>query len=178
MTQLLSDRVWAELDPHAGRLPRRTSVRVLVAAAVGALVIAAIVPLVRSGVVVPHIEVHIPGTHTISDSSTPPTAAYPIFDTETYTVTNHSWMTITVTGFSRPAGVSVRSPSALPQRIPPGGQIQVKVSYQITSCADAGGNEPRHSPIAVHIHRSWGTQTVFTSTDDNLNFVAWIVCGV
>jgi hypothetical protein len=171
VTQLLSDRVWAQLDPHAGRLPRRKSLWVIAAAIAAAAVIAAIVPLVHSGVIQPRIHLSM-NTRSVSGSSPSPT--HPVHWSETYTLSNHGSTTITVIGFGH-AGAHLSAPFP-PTRIPPGASVKLTVNYRVTECGRVGEFPPSYTATQVRVRRWWGTQTVFVDYPDEVPDIIWTAC--
>lgn len=149
---MVSDEVWQQLDPHAGRMSRR-GFRVFCAAVVAAAAIAALTAAGwRTAVTPVELDWVVGGD---AEAQLHP----PRFENG-FTVRNAGLLPVTITGVGGEiAGLrfdGVGGP-ALPVTLQPGESVYVRVRYAITNC-DAVPSDPL--PVHFHIDRPWGTQSI------------------
>ncbi len=153
MDALLTDEVWARLDPHAGRLTRRAALRLwLVVLACAVLAAGGLVGW-RSGMVVARIETDTFGSWSGGSESLTIDVNVP--------VVNRGWRTETVVGAGR-SGPGLNLQPALaglfPLTLAPGQGTSIPLRYDVTSCADVPQGD---WPVPVRVRRPWGPQTVY-----------------
>jgi hypothetical protein len=152
---LLTDEVWDQLDPHAGRLSRR-SVRRWCLAGLGLLMVAgAVVAVLRSGLVEPRLVVRVDSySGEFRHSTASPTSPADI--TADITLTNRGFFDVTVTRVGASVtGVAMVGTTTMPLVVPAGQSVEVTLNYKVTTC-----HIPSDMPIPVTVHRFWGAQTV------------------
>ena len=154
MARAVSDEVWQQLDPKAGRLSRRTTMR-LRWAVLAAIVLAVVTGLVwQSGAVTPHLarDEHAGGSWS-SDFIT--------WRIEfLLTVHNYGWFSATVVGAGQPGPglelLEVRG--AFPTTLNPGENMEIALVYRVADC-DA---VPRDAwPVPIFVERPWGRYTAY-----------------
>lgn len=145
---MVTDEVWQQLDPAAGRLPRGQFRRVLLRLV--ALMVAAELGYVAwlAGLLVPRI-VH-------DQAGAQITTAYPGM-TYTVTIRNDGWLPAEVVGWgsSRPGLKLVSIPDGF--ELAPGESRDITVGYLVTDCAALTNDSGQ---FTVHVARFWGTQSV------------------
>jgi len=149
---LLSDEVWRQLDPDAGRLPRHTVLRLRWSLA-GAVAVAVLAGLVwQSGLTVPRLSWTPNSGYGWSSSTLDRTIEFEI------RISNRGWSTVEVLGLGRSGpGFELRSVRApLPTTLRPGEDMDAVLVYQVTDCAAVPADE---WPVPVTIRRTWGTAT-------------------
>jgi hypothetical protein len=149
---LLSDDVWRQLDPDAGRLPRRTVLR-LRWSLVSAVALAVLVGLVwQSGLTVPRLSWPSNAGYGWETSTLDRTIKYEV------RIANRGWTTVEVLGLGRSGpGFELRSVRAqLPTTLRPGEDMDAVLIYQVTDCAAVPADE---WPVPVTVRRTWGTAT-------------------
>jgi hypothetical protein len=149
---LLSDEVWGQLDPDAGRLPRRTVLRLRWSLA-GAVALAVLAGLVwQSGLTVPRLSWTPNGAYGFSASTVDRTIEFEV------RIANRGWSTVEVLGLGRSGpGFELRSVRAqLPTTLRPGEDMDAVLSYQVTDCAAVPAGV---WPVPVTVRRTWGTAT-------------------
>lgn len=169
----ITDEVWQRLDPNAGKLPRRTAVRLGVAAVAALVLLAAGVAVWRTGLIVPRLA-WPDGLH---EWSTDPDGTLRI----DFLVSNEGEFPVTVENVGRSApglqllGVvagTVGFPSSepvFPTRLAPHTGVGAVLIYRITSCLEA----PTGSwPVTARVERPWGTMTVEVQDISN-NISPW-----
>jgi hypothetical protein len=159
---MVSDEVWAELDPRAGRLSREATRRLVI----GVLVVLALVAsgglAWQSGLILPRVV--WPETAGWGASSGPGTISHQLV------MENQGWTPVTLTGAGRdgPGLTLDRVFTVFPVTLKPGQQITIDLTYRITDCA-AITRDPW--PVPVRIDRWWGEQTAYldlpTMTSDD-----------
>jgi len=164
MTTLLTDEVWTQLDPHAGRLSRRVATRLWTGGAVAVIVLLAGVLAWWAGLVVPRLA--WPGGDGGYAYSAPPGG--PV--AHEVTIVNAGRIPVHVVGIGRDGpglklqAVSTAFDTVVPARFPlaiePGQTLTVTLVYQITDCS-AVGRQPW--PVPVRVERPWGEQTAYVS---------------
>jgi len=143
----LTDEVWRQLDPDAGRLPpgerRRVTIAIGVVCTLG---IAAL--LVRlSGVIVPNIAIGTTAASGVEGGQ------HTFF--QTMSVHNGGWRTERVVGVGQPASaIRVTAVDGLPLSIPAGSEAQLTVHYLVEDCAAV---RPGSMSVTLRLHRPWGT---------------------
>src|SRR5262245_41277048 len=132
MPRMVSDEVWRQLDPYAGRLPERTTRQLWWAAAAMSLVLAAAAAVWVSGLVVPQIFA--------SGESSSSAAAPPLDATIELRIRNHGWVSIRVTGAGlRGPGLRFDGVTGnFPHTLVPDESMTFTVRYRVTDCAAAG----------------------------------------
>ena len=144
---LLTDEVWRQLDPDAGRLSRGDRRKVAVAIGlVGCLGVAAV--LVRlSGLIVPNIAIGMTASSGVDSQQ------HTFF--QTINVHNGGWRTETVVGVAGPPrGVRITAVDGLPVSISADSESHVTVHYVVDDCALA---VPGPDPVTLRLRRPWGT---------------------
>jgi hypothetical protein len=144
---LLTDEVWRQLDPDAGRLSPVERRRVTIAiGVVCTLAIAAL--LVRlSGVIVPNIAI---GTTAFSGVDTGPRTFF-----QTLNVHNGGWRAEEVVAVARPPrGMRITAVDGLPISIPADSEAHVTVHYVVDDCSAV---TPGPVAVTLRLHRPWGT---------------------
>ncbi len=146
---LLSDQVWAELDPAGARIGW-VSRRVQLVAGIAAVVLATLAVLSQtSGELGSPLDnssgtgTYDPATHT---------------DIETMSLHNDGWFTehITAVTFHAPGAVVIRS-SGAGTTIAPGHTGTVSVTFRVFDCTQFSSTADR--AVNVQLHRFWGTKT-------------------
>jgi hypothetical protein len=151
VARLVSDEVWRQLDPNAGRLSR-TSVRRLWRAVGVALTAAALLALGwQSGVVVPRLE--MPREAGLEYGGGPD-QLYVVF-----TVKNIGSTRVTVTGAGRSGdGLELTDVVAqFPTTLDPGEQMTLRLVYRLTACVTGPGTAWR---VPVRVEWWWAERTV------------------
>jgi hypothetical protein len=149
---MLTDEVWRQLDPYAGRLSRRTvrRVRWVVAAL---LFLTAVAELAwYAGVFQPRISWKAePGWEFGWE---------PVY--HSVEVHNDGLLPIRVLGAGRsgPGFRLERVDGALPSTVEAGGHLTLMLTYAVTDCA-AVPTGPW--PVPIQVERLWGVQTVYVS---------------
>ena len=147
---LVSDEVWRQLDPDAGRLSRRTVLRLRWSLA-GAVALALLVGAVwQSGLTVPRL-------------AWTPDSGYG-WSTQDRTIefevriANRGWTPVDIIGIGRSGpGFELRAIRAeLPTTLRPGEDLDAVLLYQVTDCAAVPADE---WPVPVTVRRTWGTAT-------------------
>jgi len=144
---LLTDEVWRQLDPDAGRLPPGERRRVAIA--IGLVCILGIAALLvrLSGLVVPNIAV---GTTVSSGADS---TQHTFF--QTLNVHNGGWRPEKVVGVANPQQrVRVTAVDGLPVSIPVDSEAHVTVHYVVDDCSSV---TPGWLPVTLRLHRPWGT---------------------
>jgi hypothetical protein len=147
---MVSDEVWHQLDPNAGRLSRPTLVRTWIAIALALAVVMGGAVVWASGAVAPQL---LWGAYGITQASPPS-------DTMSLDVgiTNTGLLPLTVLGVgaSGPGLTLIDSAGPFPSHVASGATLRVTLTYRITDCAQVPAGS---APVALRIQRSWGTQT-------------------
>lgn len=145
----VSDEVWAQLDPRAGRLSRRGRLALAGATALTAAAVVAGYALLAGGTVWPRLSVESdwsghfsPGRHNFS---------------ETLTIDNDGWAGARIVSVGAPRGLRVTGVDGLDGEVGAGGSAALTVHYLVTDCA-----RPPAEPVTLllHVDRWWGTATV------------------
>jgi hypothetical protein len=155
MTPGVPDEVWAQLDPHAGRLRWRTVVLNWVTIAGAALLVVAGALVWRTGIVVPRLA--WPGDVRQWEE-------IPVGARVWVTVANEGRFPVTVLDLGRSApgfellGVEGpdRAPSPFPVTLRPGDRVDAVLVYRITDCDEWAGVWP----LTARVDRPWGPMTV------------------
>jgi hypothetical protein len=159
LARLVSDEVWRQLDPHVGRLRRRTTARVWLAAAVGLCLGVGFVAVWRSGIVVPQLVWTEPGR-----SGWDERLGGPIW--YEVGVSNMGEVPVTVLDAGASAqSMRVRVDGRFPVTIRPGEDVTFVLTYLITDCT-AVPLDP--GPLLVRVKRPWGHQTVRIPPPDSM----------
>ncbi len=146
----VSDEVWHQLHPDAGRLSRRAVARVWIVIGLALALVVAGTTVWQSGTVVPQLSWDLSGI-----KATEPRSDMVGIDVR---ITNTGLATVIIdsVGRSGPGLDLVRTQGQFPVRLGPTMSVGVILFYRITDCARA----PVGSwPVAVQVHRSWGIQT-------------------
>jgi hypothetical protein len=146
---LVSDEVWAQLDPGAGRPPRRSRRAIMVAAWLVAVLLFGWYVAGISGLVWPRL--HAEGGWSAQFSSLDRTAS------QTFTLTNDGWAAVTVTGAASPVpDVQVTGVDGAPLTIRAGEQVSVTVHYRVTGCPAFVDDPGQAPPIRLRTSHWWG----------------------
>lgn len=148
---LLTDEVWRQLDPTAGRLPRRTVLRLRRAIAV-TLTVAVLAGLAwQSGLVVPRLD--------WSRSSGYAYQINPSWFEYVLSLTNRGWTPVEVVGAGH-SGPGLRLDEvrgAFPTTLAIGATMSLVLRFTVTDCAVV----PKVAwPVPVTVRRPWGAATV------------------
>jgi len=146
----VSNDVWRQLDPSAGRLSRRAAVRAWLAIAVALGLILGVNALWQSGAFVAQLRWGVFATN----QTTPPSDTFGL-DVE---ITNDGLAALTVLGVGQsvPGLDLVGADRSFPVRLDPDASLRTIITYRITDCAQAPVGS---APVAVRIQRRWGSQT-------------------
>jgi hypothetical protein len=183
---LVSDLVWAQLDPHAGRLSRRGLVHLWMAIVVMLVVIVGVGVALRAGVVTPRLDVD----PTNGDGNARPAISTqsPATWHQNVTVTNNGWLPVTITkiGGGYP-GVRLMSTTTLPVRIAPHQDVDLTLTYSIVDCPPGAGSSgdgvtmtqfSGTPTLPITVRRSWGSQQVNVTIDEpDWPSVLYTVCN-
>src|SRR5262245_37247649 len=152
MTRMVSDEVWQQLDPHAGRLPERTTRRLWRIAAVMSVFMATAAAAWYGGLAVPQLAAENQSASTTGSINEPAEVTHEV------RIRNNGWVSIRVTGAGlRVPGLRLEGVTGdFPHALVPGESMTVTLRYLVTDCAAASGRE---LVILVHVDRPWGTQT-------------------
>jgi hypothetical protein len=151
MSPVVSDEIWRQLDPGAGRLSRRAAVKAWTAVALAFALVTTGTALWLSGAVITQVSWALWGVK----ATQPPSDTVGI-DVEIW---NEGWAPVTIAGVGRggPGLDLVRTEGRFPVRVKPAHAIRVTLFYRIVDCGQAPVGT---SPIAVRVDRSWGVQIV------------------
>ncbi|HKA69220.1 MAG TPA: hypothetical protein VKG85_08910 [Actinomycetes bacterium] len=155
-TQRISDEVWAQLDPAAGRLSRRTARRLWLAAAVVVAAALVFVGIRASGAVAPDLAVirtvwEINGSE--DAGSRPPATGYAVIENRGWTPARILYVT---RGPSSPEPVAELA-MFYPRLLRPGESAYLPVRVVDDVCAMTAGAA---WPITFVVERVGGTRTV------------------
>ena len=155
MERYVSDEVWRQLDPRAGRLPRRTTLRVWIAATLVAVVAAATGVVWGSGAVVPRLVYPLTAATSASGGPTGPLM-------RELTVENRGWVALTLLGAGRDApGLDLAEVAGtFPVTLVPGDRLSFVLVYRLTDCAAVPVGP---WPVPVRVERPWGEQTAYVA---------------
>jgi hypothetical protein len=149
---LLTDEVWARLDPHAGRLSRRQAWRLWLAVLACVVLLGAAVDGWRSGLVRPRFEP--PSSQPSSADFNPQAREFtlhlPLMNRGVLTET------ILVVGRSGPGLVLQAPTDTFPLRLAPNTGRDVSLRYRVTDCDAVPAGD---WPIPVRVSRPWGSVT-------------------
>ena len=153
----MSDEVWRQLDPGAGALGRRTVRRNWWIGSVAVVVAVGLLTAWYLGLIVPRLEWTDGMGAEIHDSGRMRV---------TVSVTNAGVAPVTVVGAGRsdPGLALLRVEGTFPTTLAPGRSMTLDLHYQLTDCADVPDVA---RPVAVHVRRFWGGQTVDLQTLDD-----------
>ncbi|GAA1833725.1 hypothetical protein GCM10009682_60180 [Luedemannella flava] len=160
MSALLSDEVWARLDPHEGRLTRRTALRLWLTIGAAMLVASAGFAAWWAGLVTPRVA--WPGSSAYGmDVETRGTFRYHLL------VANEGLTDVTVTGVGRSGpGLRLTGTSGAGVTLGPGAQSIIVLEYEVTDCAAV----PTGAwPVPVQVTWLWGDRTVDVQPDTHLS---------
>lgn len=150
MAKYVSDVVWQQLDPQAGRLSRRTAARLWAASALAVLLVVAAIAGWSSGLLVPHLRL------TGASSAEVPLGG-PV--TTGVEIRNAGVRPVTILGAgqSGPGLELLGNGNTLPMTVGPGQTFTLKLVYRITDCeaVPTGSWE-----LPVRVQRFWGEQTI------------------
>jgi hypothetical protein len=159
----VSNEVWRQLDPAAGRLSRPVVWRLRVGLIIMCTVTAVASLMWYSGVLVPQLR--------WSEEGGFMWASGPDLVSQAVHVRNDGWVPVSVIGAGRsgpglrlvavqdgpPDALMVRQ-NPLPHELRPGESLTFVVVYRITDCS-AITTQPW--PVPVRLRRPWGAQTVY-----------------
>jgi hypothetical protein len=154
MAGTVTDEMWAQLDPSAGQLSRRTVRRLRLGALIVLVILAAGLVTWRSGVVVPRLTQPERGANLSGGTDEDGVVEVRL--------RNSGWSTVTVTGAGRSGpGLDLVTATGNRERFPitlePGEDFDLVLIYRVTAC-DFQPAGPW--PIPVTVERPWGSQTV------------------
>lgn len=158
-TPLLSDVVWRQLDPHAGRLSPRTARRVQWAIAVALVAVVVGELCWYAGLIAPRLS----WTDTLGSEY----GWDPVH--HSVSVHNDGLLPVRVLDVGRSGrGFTLQGVTGdLPATVDPGGDLKVVLTYQVTDCAAVPAGA---WPVPIRVERPWGVQTVYiglpTKQDD------------
>lgn len=178
MSVLLTDEVWAQLDPSVGRLSRRAVVRLWTAGAVVAAVLAAAGLVWWSGAVVARLDwPRQLGGYAYSAARGGPVS-------HEVTIVNHGRFAVEIVGIGRDGpGLRLLAVSRafadaaaggtpaleLPSTLDAGAVLTFTVVYAVTDCAAVTGQA---WPLPIRVRRPWGAQTVYVSLPTQVSMAA------
>jgi hypothetical protein len=150
LARVLTDEVWRQLDPRAGRLCPRTARRVRLAIAVLLVAVVAAELAWYAGLVVPRVS--------STDESGYEYGWDPVH--HSVAIRNDGLLPIQVLGVGRSGpGIRLdRVDGAVPSTVDPGGYVRVTLTFTIHDCAAVPA---QRWPVPVEIERPWGAQTVY-----------------
>jgi hypothetical protein len=150
MGPAVSDEVWRQLNPRAGRLSRREAVRAWIVIVMAFVVVTACIAVGRSGLVTPQLSWGLWGVK----SAEPPTDTITL-DVE---ITNMGLAPVTITrvGRSGPGLALIATQGHLPARLAATKSARISLVFRITDCEQ----RPTGSwPVTVEVHQAWRNQT-------------------
>jgi hypothetical protein len=180
--QLVSDEVWAQLDPRAGALSRADTRLITRLTALAVVVAAAAMALWVSGFV--RANLSWSDSQGYGSSFNPHTHT---FSTDVV-VKNNGWTAVRVTGIGGDGAglhltgttqphISTDLGRTVPFTLEPGQTAILALDYQVTDCAAVTSGS---FPVPVRVKRFWGTQTVsvgiatdLESTPSSARTVEW-----
>jgi len=159
---MVSNEVWRQLDPEAGRLPRRTVMRLRWT--VASILVLAVLAGVgwRSGLIVPRVGWPNEGrSWQVSGNR----IEYEIH------VANRGWTPIDVVGLGRsgPGFELVEVHATLPTTLAPGEAMDAVLLYRVNDCAAVPADA---WPVPVQVKRTWGTVTVYLEIPPDISPLA------
>lgn len=159
----VSNEVWRQLDPAAGRLSRSTVWRLRVGIVVVGVLLTVALLVWYSGVLIPQVR--------WSEEGGFMWATGPDFVSQAVHVHNDGWVPLTIVGAGRstpglqliavsdgPPDVTQVRTNPLPYVLRPGQSLTFVVVYRITDCSVIT-KDPW--PVPVRVRRPWGAQTVY-----------------
>ncbi len=163
MHTYVSDEVWRRLDPGAGKLTRRSTVRLWIAVGVALALLLAGNTLWRAGLVVPRLAWPV-GLQEWEEN--------PQWVRVKVQLENTGWWPVTVRSIGRSgAGLELLGvegafqtgePSPFPVRLEPGERVEATLVYRVTDCT----GYPREPwPVTAEVDRPWGAMTVEVAED-------------
>jgi len=154
VARLVSDEVWQQLDPNAGRLPRRTTNRMRYLGVVAVIAAVGIGAVWRTGVFEPRLEHNRHAGRWASASPVPERTIE-----RSVTVINRGWVPLTIVGAGRDGpGLELTGvQAAFPVTLGRGEEVEFAVAYRVTDCA-AVPREPW--PVPVRVRMWYGERTV------------------
>lgn len=167
--EALTDDVWARLDPHAGRLSRRSVLRLWAAGAAAILVLIAGVGVYLTGFVTPRV--HADGSSFSMERPVDVSTTTPVVITLHFTLDNRGSSTVAIKSLGGPLAGDVRQLSFvstwnLPRTLPPATGQEVTVTYRLTSCnAFPTAAELPIGRVPLTVDRWWGTQHLMVPVD-------------
>ena len=165
MRTYVSDPVWRRLDPGAGKLTRRSTIRLWIAVGVGLALLLAGNTLWRAGLVVPRLAWPV-GLQAWEEN---PQGVRVKVQSE-----NTGWWPVTVRSIGRSgAGLELlgvegafetRGPSPFPVYLEPGERVEATLVYRVTDC-EGYLREPWL--VTAEVDRPWGAMTVEVAEEPN-----------
>ena len=155
MIRMVSDEVWAQLDPHAGRLTRRATVRLWVTIVLAIMLVAAGVLVWRSGLLAPRLEwPRSAGYFTEANHGPQPVFLHSV------TVVNEGWTPVTVLSAGRdgPGLTLTEVRDAFPVTLGAGDEVEFVVVYRVTDCSAV---PTQRWPVPVRVRGWYGERTVY-----------------
>lgn len=161
---VLPDDVWAQLDPHAGRLSWRGVLAVWGAGLAAFVLIMAIGGLLNAGILAPHLRI---GGFDVAYDYRRQIASrtHPISITFSFDLINKGAVAVDVRSVTvRNAGTLVGS-TGLPAVVGGLGRHHVTVTYLVSAC----GHDPVMVPYA-QVKQWWGTEHVYLGLETGTGF--------
>lgn len=153
MARLVTDAVWAQLNPDAGRLSRATARRMTAAVCALAMMLAVGALLSRSGLVVARLswDRYVGG---FKQSIALGRIEHGV------KVRNDGWVAVTVLGAGRdmPGMTLVEVGSVFPFVLAPGETREFTATYQVSDCAAISREA---WPFPLRVRHWWGEQTTY-----------------
>ena len=161
----LTDEVWAELNPHAGRLTRRQSILVCLMIAVALLLVAISGGIVRSGFITPRLRGD--GSRFAMVMPVEVSAATPATLSLTFILYNDGGMTVSLRSVGASTGaLRLIDRRNVPAALQPSTGQEVTLVYQFSSCDDffhtlglsQASSRKYGVPVPIEVNRWWGVQ--------------------
>jgi hypothetical protein len=150
MGPAVSDEVWRQLHPDAGRLSRRETARAWIVIVAALAVVIAGTAVGKSGLITPQLGWSLWGVK----PAEPPTDTVTL-DVE-ITNTGLAPVTITRVGHSGPGLTLIATEGQLPVRLPATKGARLSLVFRITDCDE----RPTGSwPVTVEVHQAWRSRT-------------------
>jgi hypothetical protein len=170
--EVLSDEVWAQLDPHCGRLSRRTAAKIWIVAAGAVVALIAILVVYLAGFVTPRL--HADGSSYSMERPVVVSAEHPATITMRFVLMNYGSTAVSIHSLGGPldgdlSALTFVSTWNVPPTLPAHAGQEVTVTYQLTSCA--GFTTSPTLPVAnvpVAVLRWWGAQHLRIPVADDI----------
>jgi hypothetical protein len=156
--QVVSDEVWAQLDPNAGRLTRRTVAKMVATLVATILVGIAGLAVYRGGYLTPRLRAD--GATVSFERPVAVSSEHPILLAVNFELTDHGNTGVTVRSLGGDVGPwKFVSTWNLPSHLAPAEAVIVKVTYRLDSCDGLPTSEDLPSfQIPMVVQHWWGSQ--------------------